>query len=387
LVFPKAGAGFRGILILPDGKFKYTNYVEKPTKADSVFLGYNTKQNGTGATIIDGAGYITSSNFDSEATLYAKYASGHNILYYNTSGAENINKDGCVDGETFKLQPIAKDGYAFDGWTIGESAGGAAAPTGDIACAGGLKYYANWTACGAGQYLRASDNTCQSCVEGSYSSGAANKSCTACQGGKTTSGAGQSSCNADCPPRPGSWISLVWENDNTINPGACATDSADIMLTFDKKGGTGGTNSEVTYPGAPEIPSITCPVKTGYNFVGYWDMRCAKQEQWYGASCEKIKSSVDATSDLTLRARWKPTAAYGQIANVEYSHELLTRLTNKMVSIKASDANQAVNMNYLLKLVDVANNGQSSYYGQSFSTNRAANVPAVDYCVSNLICE
>ncbi|HPY88020.1 MAG TPA: InlB B-repeat-containing protein, partial [Spirochaetota bacterium] len=72
-------------------------------------------------------------------------------------------------------------------------------------------------------------------------------------------------------------------------------------VTFDKQGGSGGTNSvTATYDAA--MPIATKPTRTGYTFGGYWDAT-SDGTQYYTASMASSRSWNKA-ENTTLYARW-----------------------------------------------------------------------------------
>jgi len=84
-------------------------------------------------------------------------------------------------------------------------------------------------------------------------------------------------------------------------------------VTFDKQGGTGGTNS-VTAAYNANMPAITPPTRAGgYTFAGYYDATSGGT-QYYTASGAPART-WNKTSNATLYARWTAAA---QLANGTY---------------------------------------------------------------------
>lgn len=73
-------------------------------------------------------------------------------------------------------------------------------------------------------------------------------------------------------------------------------------ITFDKQGGTGGTDS-ITTTYNKILPLIDMPVKTGFSFQGYFTEPNGQGDCYYGSISE---SSIlyQKTTDLTLYAYW-----------------------------------------------------------------------------------
>ena len=72
-------------------------------------------------------------------------------------------------------------------------------------------------------------------------------------------------------------------------------------ITLDKSGGSGGTDDVLPVYGA-EMPTITIPSRTGYNFDGYYDS-ISGGTKYYNNDGTSAHIS-DFTSDTTLFARW-----------------------------------------------------------------------------------
>jgi uncharacterized repeat protein (TIGR02543 family) len=78
-------------------------------------------------------------------------------------------------------------------------------------------------------------------------------------------------------------------------------------LTFDKQGGTGGSNS-VTAVFGSAMPAASAPSRTSYGassyvFDGYWDTVITGGNQYYSSSMNSMRN-WDKAADTTLYARW-----------------------------------------------------------------------------------
>lgn len=74
-------------------------------------------------------------------------------------------------------------------------------------------------------------------------------------------------------------------------------------VTFDKQGGTGGTDSAIATYGQP-MPLADAPTKDGYTFKGYFSEKNGKGTQYYNEfMASMLNYMVD--SDMTLYAYWK----------------------------------------------------------------------------------
>jgi uncharacterized repeat protein (TIGR02543 family) len=78
--------------------------------------------------------------------------------------------------------------------------------------------------------------------------------------------------------------------------------STSYTVTFDKQGGTGGSNS-VTVAYGSAMPSATAPTKTGYTFDGYYGPGFPVQVPYYSSSMSSVRN-WDKTSNATLYAKW-----------------------------------------------------------------------------------
>ena len=93
--------------------------------------------------------------------------------------------------------------------------------------------------------------------------------------------------------------------DATLNITVTAgREDIDYIVTFDKKGGTGGTDSVVAHYNR-EMPSATAPSRVGYRFGGYYEMAGACGTMYYSSN---MSSNVkwDKEKDVTLYACWIP---------------------------------------------------------------------------------
>ncbi|MDR1281719.1 MAG: InlB B-repeat-containing protein [Opitutaceae bacterium] len=77
-------------------------------------------------------------------------------------------------------------------------------------------------------------------------------------------------------------------------------------ITFDKNGGTGGTNSVVGIYGE-YLPSATAPTKVGYSFNGYQDNANGAGNYYYDSKMTPVKKwDSTYTGTRTLYASWIP---------------------------------------------------------------------------------
>ena len=85
-------------------------------------------------------------------------------------------------------------------------------------------------------------------------------------------------------------------------------------ITFDKQGGTGGSNSvdPATYGSA--MPAATMPTRNGYTFLGYYDATSAGT-QYYKADGTSARNWDKVVAAATLYARWSQNQTLSYNAN------------------------------------------------------------------------
>ena len=114
-----------------------------PTRDGYTFIGWNTKQNGSGTNYAKGAAY--SANAD--ATLYAKWQTVNYTISYTLNGGSVSGNPASynVETNTFTLTNPTRSGYIFAGWT--GSNGNTKQTSVSIAkgSTGNKTYTANWT--------------------------------------------------------------------------------------------------------------------------------------------------------------------------------------------------------------------------------------------------
>ena len=75
-------------------------------------------------------------------------------------------------------------------------------------------------------------------------------------------------------------------------------------ITFNRRGGSGGTDSVTATFGAP-MPDITLPTRKGYVFQGYFN-ESDGDDMYYTADGSSARD-WDGAQDTTLFAQWRPT--------------------------------------------------------------------------------
>ena len=79
-------------------------------------------------------------------------------------------------------------------------------------------------------------------------------------------------------------------------------------ITFDKQGGTGGTNSVDPATWNTAMPLATMPTRMGYTFAGYWDA-VSGGTQYYNANGTSTRNWNKIVAATTLYAQWTENTA------------------------------------------------------------------------------
>ena len=181
------------------------------------------------------------------------------------------------------------------------------------------------TACGAGKY--ANGTICSNCPRGSYSTGSANTSCTNCPTGYNTDDTGKTAkadCKITCAANTrvasvdaqctgcGTGYSIASHTVAAGNTSAVCTANT-YTVTFDKRSGTGGSNS-VTATYGSNMPSATMPTRSGYVFGGYFTETNGGGTQYYNADGTSTRT-WNIASAKTLYAQWTACGAGNYVAS------------------------------------------------------------------------
>ena len=83
------------------------------------------------------------------------------------------------------------------------------------------------------------------------------------------------------------------------------------IVAFDKKGGTGGTDSVMATYGEA-LPAVVPPKRSGYVFLGYFITRDGVITQYYSLTGVSLRT-WDYLSDITLWADWRENAGTGKL--------------------------------------------------------------------------
>lgn len=294
-----------------------------PSRTGYTFGGYFTEMNGKGTCYVDSSGNILSKSntFTCDTKLYAYWIVNKYTIVYNPNGGTGTMNDTTVEYDTYfalRYNTFYQTGFDFKGWSTtpdGEVVYEDKAYLINLSSKNGdvINLYAVWDSIvinidldkqGGGG---GTDNIYQKYGKGFYG----NEGCT-------------SSITSIMNPNllgytmKGYFERMEGVGDRLIDPTGKITMSnrrflvdstiyADwepnrYKLTFDKQGGTSGTDSvEVVYDSL--LPYAQSPVRTGYSFKGYFTKTGGKGTMYYN---EYMASDViwKNTKDLTVYAHW-----------------------------------------------------------------------------------
>jgi uncharacterized repeat protein (TIGR02543 family) len=119
-------------------------------------------------------------------------------------------------------------------------------------------------------------------------------------------------------PTKEGYVFSGWYTDNNVFSGGYRFDDTSVTanitlyakwvaniytITFDKQGGTGGSDTVTATYGAALYDALA-PTNAGYLFGGYYTGTDGNGTQYYGATMNKVKTSYDTAGDITLYAKW-----------------------------------------------------------------------------------
>ena len=225
---------------------------------------------------------------------YTRTATSYDISYTLNGGSATNPTSYNIETATFTLSNPTRTGYTFTGWTGSNGTTAQTSVSISKGSTGNKSYTANWTAI---NYSITFDSNGGSSVttktvayDSTYSYPTSSKDGYTFKGWAETDNAttatwtgGDKTCSGNK-----TWYAVWTANTYTI--------------TFDKRGGTGGSDSATaTYDAA--MPSITLPTKTGYTFNGYFTATGGSGTKYYNADGSSAKN-YDQTAADTLYASW-----------------------------------------------------------------------------------
>ena len=258
------------------------------------FVNWNTKADGSGVSYTNNQSVKNLSSVDGEViTLYAQWSAVSYSINYNLNGGSNHNdnpKTYTIE-DTIILKSPSKTGYTFAGWSDGGKI--------DEGTTGALTFTASWT---ANTYTVTFDKqggtSGADTVVVTYDS--AMPVCTAPE----NSGydfEGYSDENGTQYYNASMGSVRVWDKAENATLYARYKGTT-YTITFDKQGGSNGTNSIVATFNST-VPTATAPSRTGYAFQGYFDSINGGGKQYYSNSMGKL-SVWDKKDAATLYAYW-----------------------------------------------------------------------------------
>ncbi|OQB69442.1 MAG: Internalin-A precursor [Spirochaetes bacterium ADurb.Bin133] len=220
----------------------------------------------------------------------------YTISYALNGGTATNPTSYTVESEDITLTNPTKAGYSFVGWSgTGLTGNNNTTVTITQGSTGGRNYTANWSAINYSITYKLNGGTAANPT--SYTVESENITLT------NPTKAGYSFVGW-------SGSGLTGNNNTTVTITKGSTGNREYTanwtvniytVTFDKQGGSGGTNSvTATYDAA--MPIATKPTRTGYTFGGYWDAT-SDGTQYYTASMASSRSWNKA-ENTTLYARW-----------------------------------------------------------------------------------
>ena len=228
------------------------------------------------------------------------------------------------------LPTPTKSGSIFNGWYTSTTGGTKVTADTLVSLTRDHLIYAQWTGCGAGQYL--SGGSCVACPKNTYSTGSANANCTACPTGYTTDSTGSSAktaCKITCAADTG--VSIVdgqciacEEGYNSPEHVVIAGQKSEscnanaYTLTANANGGSIGTSAgwtiasgnatatkAIVYDGTYGVlPTVT---RSGYRFDGWYTAAS-------GGTVVTADKVVKTITNQTIYAHWTACGA-GQYLN------------------------------------------------------------------------
>ena len=293
--------GLDEIVVTYDSLYPHIN---TPTKTGYNFLGYFANVDDTEIQYFNANGDSTRIwDIPNDTTLYAKWELiGYTISYDYAGGvADNITNYN-IEADTIEVNNPTKTGYTFTGWVgtdLDDNTMNLSVPTGSY---GDRFYTSTWEANkynvtfndnfnskggqkGADEFIATYDSELPS-----------NVTIPVRRGYDFT---GYYLDNEKYYDENGNALVNVYTVPNDITLDAKYT-PYQRNITFDKAGGSDGTNSVVaTFD--EKIPAIEIPNRSGYTFLGYFTVDGKKYINADGISALEF----DETEDTTLYAHWE----------------------------------------------------------------------------------
>ena len=237
-------------------------------------------------------------------TLYAHWsANTYTVTFDANGGSVSPTSRSVTFGGKYSLPTPTRTGYAFTGWYTSTDSGAQLVDSDTIATATmDHALYAHWSPNSYEVEFMANGGNGEMAGEPfKYDEMKPLSSNQYARTGYTFAGWSQRADGTGFVYANGAVVSnLSSRADAVVNLYACWV-AEKTAISFDKAGGEGGADSvEATYD--TRLPTAEVPVRTGYEFLGYW----FGNDQYYYSSGEGRLTWNVADAAATLVARWQP---------------------------------------------------------------------------------
>ena len=131
-----------------------------------------------------------------------------------------------------------------------------------------------------------------------------------------------------------------YNNSSTLSATAQMSAPANITVTINGNGGSGGTSSKSVAPGASSWSISSVPSRTGFQLLGFWDTsNYSGGTKYLNASGSSVRSAP--TSSMTIYARWEPIVNYSTTSSsytvycTTSNHEASTTEGSQQITISS----------------------------------------------------
>jgi uncharacterized repeat protein (TIGR02543 family) len=402
---PNGGTGTMMYLIMEEGSRTLPNCTF--TRNGYTFLGWATSADGPVA-YLDGAEITAPQSQYATQTLYAKWF--NNSAQMNTYTVTLNQQEGSGGTESVTatygaampaITVPTKTGYDFDGYYTETNGGGTQYynADGSSVCTWNITdnttLYANWT---AKQYTVTLDQ--QGGSGGTTSVNATYASAMPEIGLPTKTGYDFDGYYTETNGRGTQYYNANGTSARTCDLTAAVTLYAKwtantYTVTLDHEGGENGSY-EVTATYGADMPAITLPTKTGYDFDGYYTETNGRGTQYYNADGSSARS-WGINANTTLHAHWKKCLSNTEItieipAQTYSGSQLTPVVTVKDNGSEVSDAHYTISLpegrtnagDYTINIE--AKEGSTAYAGSKTATftinQKDLTVTANDHTIS-----
>ena len=270
-----------------------------PVRTGYSFGGWFTSASG-GAEVTES----TKVSITAAQTLYAHWsANTYTVTFDANGGSVSPTSRSVTFGGKYSLPTPTRTGYAFTGWYTSTDSGAQLVDSDTIATATmDHALYAHWSPNSYEVEFMANGGNGEMAGEPfKYDEMKPLSSNQYARTGYTFAGWSQRADGTGFVYANGAVVSnLSSRADAVVNLYACWV-AEKTAISFDKAGGEGGADSvEATYD--TRLPTAEVPVRTGYEFLGYW----FGNDQYYYSSGEGRLTWNVADAAATLVARWQP---------------------------------------------------------------------------------